>query len=758
MAARALPDGLIRDVLDKDIHAIRFEQFCCDLLSEAEQRHYVVTSRSYDLSRDARTISGELAVVCCGTSGDFDDKAESDLRSLLQSATPVRVYFCSNRAKSEAYLQRVKENLRSIAPQVNEVDAIGSYQLATLVQRCPEPFIRRYTSELLDYRETLLEGNLQTVQMEVAGFQVALATQFQDDARALRDDLIYTLILSVLAEKGPQSPSLLAKGVSDTLRLPRIIKRETLAEHLRFLETQSFLAFDGRVYQITEPGLERHRSLRAAGATQLRKGRDLIHNALEILLGGELAPPSFDALWSRLQDEFANLFFSHGMRLVQLIGSLVSSDCAVGASRTFSELLAGLRKMIAKSGIGGGRSEDVAQAVVDLFDDRSSNVFQWLTEMAVKYVSLCALGLEPNAQQVLALQLGRIDLLLDTDVVLSYLSEGERPHEAVEGLLRRWRELGGAMRIAPPVIEEAAYHAWISEWECREIGPLFASLAPEEVHRFAKNAFVRSFYRASKGRYNPVAWARFISEYRGQHASDSSRIAAVLKEEHFELMSDAEFFYDHGFARNVANKIYDLRKIGPEDYVPKAVGDKVARDGQLLAYLRLARHSSSTQERILVMVSSSPILLETANVFAAELGDPPPVWPIGAIGYMLSMLPGVQLTLTSLRTCLFAEGDEGLDQITQLALRVIKQSTQFELGYSRRATLKRALHSQIAKVARERGQRPRELLADLTEQPTQTREILTEVVANAVDEIVASRSEKEIAELRAQLKKYESRA
>jgi hypothetical protein len=186
-------------------------------------------------------------------------------------------------------------------------------------------------------------------------------------------------------------------------------------------------------------------------------------------------------------------------------------------------------------------------------------------------------------------------------------------------------------------------------------------------------------------------------------------------------------------------------------FISKPTGDKVARDGSLVAYLKHCRENATGRYETTVIVSSSPILQRAANRFPEQLGEPSPVWPIGAIAYLISLIPGISMTLSVLRNCLFDEGEaDSLERLAQLASRVIRQSTEYELGYSRRATLKQALNKEIDKAARERGQKPVELVDELLEGKDQS--VLSDVIANAVDQLVASKHEKQLTELRDTLK------
>lgn len=761
MASHTIPPNIVRDILAAERSPVRFEQFCCDLLSAVDGIDYLPTSRSYDLSRDGRSLpslqTGQVGFICCGTEKDFEGKAKGDLQgllaALLAATRPHSIIFCSNREKSEAYLQGVESQLRQLAPNVERIAAIGANQIVPLAsQKHADIFERRYTAELLEHREWLNTTDIASLELQTVGMQVALTTQFQDDAQSLRKELVRTGILRSLSDGKPRTVARLAKDVSDALRLPKIIHNEYFRDGLIELAAAKLIDATEGLHSITDEGRKQYDEIVKSGNARLTNGKTLIQEAVSRLLGYELPPADFNHLWNRLRDEIANLFFANGLRLVRAIASLLANTEKLPPPPTFSELLERLRGSIIALGVGGSRKNEVAQAIVDLFSDSDSGAFNWLTELAVKYVTLCSLGLEPSAQQEISGRLRDIDLIVDTDIVLSLLSQGDRPHTAVEEVLTRWRHIGGALIVPPPVLEETAYHAWISDFEFAGLGNLLSTLRSDEIPHYVKNAFVRAFYVVAEGNYQPPRWARFISEYRGTTSTDGEKIAAILEDLGFTVITD--FAPDKDFALKVSNKLYDIRKFGETAFVPKQVGDKVARDGQLIAFLRQSRQSAKHRYHTTVIISSSSTLQVAATAFSAELGEPTPVWPIGALAYLVSLIPGVSLTQSTLRTCLFEESEfESLDRLVRLALRVIRQSTSYELGYSRRSTLKRELMYEIDKAAVQRGQHPAELVEQLLEGRAGDSRLLPETIAKAVDTIAASRHEKEMEELRRKLAK-----
>jgi len=747
----SLPHNAVLDIISRDQSPSRFEDFCCDLLSIAEQRDYLPTSRSWDLGRDARTVptaEGHVAFACCSTTGRFEPKARDDLARALKFATPHSIRFCSSQPLTEKSVHELEDDLRRSAPHVSDISSLAALQLTALVLRYPKPFQSRYLAEILEYRNFLYGKTSQTRELQMTGLQVAFATQFHDDAQSLRADLLRTLILKAVSEHGRQTPRALAKWISDALHLPRLISPEFFADALEGLVRTGALALSDGTYLITPMGETENKKIDAVGENRLSRGRDLIRGRVNKLLGDELDDSSFDVLWKRVQDEFATVFFFNGLRVMSAIASLSGSGPQPGPRKPLSELLDGIRRGIATTGVGGARAEEVGQAVVDLFDDRESESFAWLTDLAVKYVGICSLGLEPTAQQAVGEHLQSIDLVVDTDVVLSFLSPGERPHTTVEELLRRWVGFGGLVLITPLVLEETAYHAWISDYEYQDIWRDLSRIPKSEVHRYARNAFVRSFAASCEGDFSPKRWGAFVNEFRGSKPYDDSKIRAILKEdESFDVVEELSF--DQAFARRVRDKIFELRKIDDDTYVPKATGDKVWRDARIVAFLRNRRSDPRFQDRTTVVVSSSPVLQRAASHFEGDLGEPWAVWSIGAVTYLLALVPGVHMTMGILRNCLFDEGDvDAIDRITRVALRVIERSREYELGFSRRATLKRELRQNVATMAKERGQKSSELAEILLEPTEESKELLSEVIAGAVDQLAASRSERETEKLR----------
>lgn len=738
----SIPKGMIKRILEEETSPIRFEQFCCELFTERDQQEYLATSQSWDLSRDGRTLpsaTGKVGFICATTEKTFDAKAKSDLERLLKFAKPASIYFCTSQSESEHSLQKTENEIKELARDVQSITAVGGHQFASLVQAHRKAFEHRYVAELLDNHDFLSETNAQE---NILGMQAALATNLDETAQTLRDELLKFLTIATIASKTKCTISALAKSVSDSLHLPRIIESLYFKETIDKLSKVGLIKASNGILELTKKGEDYFQASKKHTREKNKKIKEAVRHSIEKLLNDDLSDGGFDKLWQHLQDELSNLFLAQGLKVIQAISSLTNNQNP-GPRSTFGELLEGMRKRIIALQIGGGRSDAVAQAVIDLFSEKESEAFQWLSELAVKYVNLCSLGLEPSAQHEISGRLRDLDLVLDTDVILSLISEGERPHQAILDALERWKKVGGGVVITPPVIEEAAYHAWISEFEYIDLAAQLSGFTEEEMRRYVKNAFVRAFYYLGDGNYSMTRWKRYISEYRGRSREDATKIESILTEKDYKLVP--EMPKDAAFEKKVRDRIFELRHLSLTAYVPKSVGDKIVRDTKLLSFVKLQKSQLRNRYHRVIIISSSPILQKVAKEFENELGDHGAVWPVGAIAFLMTLIPGVKLTMNTLRNCLFDEHDfDSLDQITQFALRVIRQSEEYTLGYSQRPTLKSALQRKIDRAAKERGQRPNELVSELLdpEKIVQSKDKLTEVIADAIDEIQASESEK----------------
>lgn len=402
--------------------------------------------------------------------------------------------------------------------------------------------------------------------------------------------------------------------------------------------------------------------------------------------------------------------------------------------------------------------QEIRQAIIDMFLERSSEAFNWLTQICGIYVMMCSLGFETLSNQQIVKALSCYCLVPDSDIVLSLLCVGEDNHADVEVILSGWEEIGGKLFMIRPVLEEVTYHAWISDYDYNAFGERLASLSDQEARRLVDNAFVRSFRKEAGSLTDKKNWQLYIKQFKGNSEYDYGYIVEHLKDAHDFgwIAEDSEKSKD--FARRInkflIDKLCEVHRCQPSELDFKTVG-KAARDVRLVTGLYNERQSGKLSEKpeIYCIVTSSRFLKQVDNAFRRELGEPEMILSLSALGFLLALTPQVKMGLGTLRSILF---DPYLatrwTPIQRFACRAIAASGQWNVPWSRRVTLQRMLRSTIFQEAKRRGETPTQLMEKvLTAKET---EFSAQIIADALDKMaITPKTQKEVSQLRVELAK-----
>ncbi|MFC1792819.1 hypothetical protein ACFL3Q_04460 [Planctomycetota bacterium] len=748
--------NMARHILSTEKSPVRFEAFCCDLFSEIDSCQYVSTSWNYDQGRDGRTAdldsSRYLPVLSVSLRKDPKNKAEEDAKKIAGKPFPPKIVrFCvlqeDGKDVTEATLDKVKTIFYDSVDSIETVLADGILQISELAVQHPGCFEKYYLSELRNLKRALALDSANSGKIEITGMRIALTTQFSDDANELRRDLLVNLVLSVLSSAN-QGIDGICKNVSDSLKLPRVVSPAYLLPILDELLQLNLIIEDTTVYGLTEQGKQEIERRTDEGAGNLINGQQLIRNTIHELTGDDPEPDSFSRVWRIVQDEIANMFLANGIYVIQSIESIMTNESKITDQSDLYEAIKSLAQKIADLGVWGNRADAVLQAIKDLFNENDSEAYKWLAQLGTIYISLCSLGLEPTAQRQIQEKLREIDLLLDTDVILSFLSRGESYHEAITHIVKTWQKISGNIWVTACVLEEAAYHAWIANNEYEEIWRDLKKYDNKASLRLINNAFVRGF-RAESRKYTRKHWTWYISTYRGKSSYDYSKIESLLKDSYIFKTDVRDINKD--LAQDVTERLVQMRGIKRTEIDDEEL-DKYRRDGLLVSTLQKCR-----ERREALIVSSSTRLCEACKNKKEELGSIEPVASISAIAYLLTLIPGVNMNMGTLKGLLFnptyARKIRGIDRT---ALRMIQASEEYMMPFSRRLTLHRQLTEKIQEVATQLGKPPTEVTKQF-ECGTLDMDSTAHIVARAIDDIVQSKSEKTIHRLEQEIKRLKSR-
>jgi len=247
-----------------------------------------------------------------------------------------------------------------------------------------------------------------------------------------------------------------------------------------------------------------------------------------------------------------------------------------------------------------------------------------------------------------------------------------------------------------------------------------------------------------EGDFSPKRWSKYIGQFRGSSEEDCERIREVLQEEGIDICTEDRI--DRNFAKRISDNLVQMKQADTLDTMGfQRLSDKCERDGRVVALLQhlRKRRQHANLSGTAVVISSSRSLQRACHGFRERFGDPEPVLQVGAIGFLLSLIPGVRMGLNSLAKILFDPGfADRLAPLERLALRVIHQSKQYSLPWARRGTMKREMRNKIGDMARQKGVSKGEIEREVMAEDESARETFTEIVAKSVDKLVESRAER----------------
>jgi len=760
MSVRRFTESMALHVLSHEHSTKRFEDFCVELFRDVEQVEYVRTSSTWDHGRDGRdssTRSGPVPpFLCCTLRDDLLLKALSDVARLVQKAKPDRVLICCAAPVSEHLAIGVERRLRDLLPGDVAVRVNGREQVSQLTVRYPRAMDSFYVGELAELRGVCAADTSLAAEESLTGLRIALTTQLHEDAQERRADLIRNLILTALSERQGMTLVEIANFVSQSLHLPRSVQVAFLQGEIDALVASSRIIRDGARFQITEVGEADVKKRLEEGISRLSVGATEIRNVIENLTGAPLTNEEWRPTWGILRDSVCTTLLSRGAEIVEEICAIMEGDSTPKDLPDFREHVERVGQRIRALPGGGPRIEEIAQAVMDMFFERTSDAFVWLADLCAVFVDLCSLGLEPRAQSEIIAELRYFTLLLDTDIVLSLLSEGEPNNPQVREIVAGWGHIDGKVLVAPPVLEEASYHAFIADSDYTPTWRRLHLMSDEDALHEIENVFVRGFRVAGKGHYEPNRWRQYISAFRGTSHHDYDKIRGLLGDHGIAVLPESA--EDAPLTAKLERKLFDERKSECSD-VPreiKILQEKCNRDGRLVALAIGERRREKVNGSVVVIVSASSAIRQAVGLADMRTAVPQVVMHLSAIAWLLSQSPGVRLTLGALRGVLFDAGfRRRMGPIERQVVRTVRASEQYNLHWSRRNTLQRAVRQQLAKIAAQRGEQPADIERKVLNQDQEAQETFTSAVAEALDQISRSRSEEDLRALQNRVQELE---
>lgn len=756
--------GIAQAIFDSDDSPARFERFCLDIYREAEGVELLPTSSTRDLGRNGRSISilspESRPVLCATLERDIDAKVEADVTRLDQTTQPRSVVYCSSKSLTEEKCAKIEARIRELCSSIESVQVLGQIQLTDLSLRHEECLRRHYGAEMRNVEEALLLEPAVAAEARDIGLRIALLVHASDDATELKKELKIRLFLDTLVRQEPLTPEQLNSSITAQLRLPRTLSAKYTEELLNQLARDDLVYFEGDKVALTESGIKITATVPAEASSRLLEGRIAIREAIEKLSGYQLTESQFETLWDTFQDAITNLFYTHGLAIVKMIRSALAEESWSLEKSKLKIPLDGFATRVSSVIVSTLQRDEIRQAIIDMFFERDSAAFRWLTQVCGIYVMMCSLGFETLSTQETVRVLSRFHLVPDSDIILSLLCEREENHDDVERILTGWKAIGGRLFMVRPVLEEVAYHAWISEYDYEASGKDLNVLDDKEATRLIENAFVRTFRKLAGSSCQRKYWNQYIKEYKGMSELDYGYIMAHLRDDYgFGLLSETGEEYA-AFEKSVNDfaieRLCSYFSCQRHQLDSKILG-KARRDSRIVTTVHATRRLAHAQgeKRAYCIVSSARLLKEIDDRFRDDLGDPEMVLSIAAMGFLLTLVPQVHMSFGTLRAVLFDTLlATRLTHVQRYAYRAIVASQEWDMPWSRRGTLERYLGDSILSMARRRGEPARQISERLLR--TDDPEFSAEIISNTLDNMgIIPRSRDQVHALRAMVKKLE---
>jgi DNA-binding PadR family transcriptional regulator len=626
----------------------------------------------------------------------------------------------------------------------------------------PHLLERHYGAEIQDVIKTIKADAAD--ETETRGLRLAIMTAAADESAEIRAEIYCTGLLDALKDGQKKTAVGCAKQLSADLRLRRTISVEAILPYLARLVGEGHISDYGDLYTITDSGVEQIARREQDAAKRLVEGRQAIRNAIEAELGSRLANDQFLKIWSVFEERMVHYFTSRGDAIVAEVSAVLGDDGEQHTEDPSSaySFLNEFATAVGATSSHPSQQMELRQIVLDLFTDRTSPATDWLVRVCSSFVAACALGLEYSSGVAVARLLSRTSLILDTDVVLSLLGEGEPEHQAVLAVVRRWTANRGRVFVAEPVLEEVSYHAHISQHDFDQTRHLIPGTADDRLHVIG-NAFVRGFAELCARREARLSnWSHYISQFRGESPRDWKRVIDYLATEYRLEKLPPRSAHEESLERNVRRflvaQAHERAENGVASYNDK---DKARRDASL--YAALVHHLKAVRAldpgAACLLVSSARRLLTAENEFH-ESGEPHLVVPVSAVIYLLSLLPDVSFGLSAMKAFLFEDRRGFTNDLERSLLRIVRSSNEVSMPFAKRGLLMRAIRQQMVRQASQEGSKGAAAVDAIERNalaPENIRRTI-EMLASALDDIAVDRRlEAENRDLKQRLKELEEK-
>jgi hypothetical protein len=655
---------LIEATIEKDSNDLRFEKFAADLFSYRDGIAYETTAPTGDQGIDARaqlTLREGVSIICATTQRKgFRAKAESDIdKNAGRPRRIARLHVCFSQDLSEETLQSIKSYAGNKLPHA-EVEVHGRSGLTDLAFRYQRPFTDNYGRELDEYTLWLTEKSDDDDDAnEVNLLRVAVTTVFHPEIVKQRELLTESLVITALGDGSEKQSEEITAAVASGLKLERAPQFSYLVSAIESLKGRGLVNRTRRGFKLTDAGHSFRDQLLAQGVSSSLDGRTAFRDLLGEFQSDVLSNHDFSRLWRAVQQRLSRLSLNNGLKVIAELQSISQQNdpsvSTAGATGILSATVHALLDEIDALRLNDRVAKRAAEVLREMLANHHCRAFRWLSELAVKYVVICSLGLDPEIERRIRDRVRTWVIIPDTHVVLSYLCGGDEGHESCNAVLTQLKKLEGSIWLIKAVLEETAHHAVIADesfrdWveRVRDIQKRFPDTNPSEVLYESDNAFVKGFAAVMGNSLVPSMWSDYICQFRGHHAKDVVALARTLEEElSAEYKEEQSQVVETGRAFAQVLLRPDYHEVGKFSTL------RCEWDGRLLASVVLYRQTEPSGRKLIIVSDSDRLRGFLARHVNPDRKHGLKVTDPAAIACALAVVPGSSVNLDCVRHFLF---------------------------------------------------------------------------------------------------------
>ncbi len=184
-------------------------------------------------------------------------------------------------------------------------------------------FEKHFHAEIESIRETLKSGEYDDDEQRKS-LRLALLTAGHLEGADLRHDMLKRGIVDCLSKGTALTSDQIAQIFSADLGLPYTIRTDVFGGALAELQKQGLVLSTAAGWQLTPSGNEFALELPLEAANSILRGRAVIRDSVERLIGKKLSDDQNNRIWSTLLDFLSALFYQKGLDVIHAFETFLS--------------------------------------------------------------------------------------------------------------------------------------------------------------------------------------------------------------------------------------------------------------------------------------------------------------------------------------------------------------------------------------------------------------------------------------------------